>query len=218
MSALPIQTARPSARALETRERLFTAGRRAFARRGLAGTNLKADILAPAGVSVGSFYHQFKDKTELLLALLGAHSDLFRAQLRALQQPAPGRSYEQVARDSYELVFRVATENEDILRIQLRERDCEDERIRRFLREDRERWRQSLTADYRQLGEAGGRPELSEDAAELTLALAFGILARFLETPRADRDAARGPLIENLVRFTLGGLDALTEPAEPARR
>ena len=38
-----------------TRARLIEAGRRAFARKGLAGTKLTQDILEPAGVSVGSF-------------------------------------------------------------------------------------------------------------------------------------------------------------------
>ena len=65
-----------------TRERLIEAGRRAFARKGLAGTKLTQDILEPAGVSVGSFYHQFKDKTDLMLAIFEQHTDNMRALLR----------------------------------------------------------------------------------------------------------------------------------------
>lgn len=60
---------RPGSRE-RTRKRLLDAGRRAFARAGPGGANLKEDILVPAGVSVGSFYHQFRDKTELFVAVL----------------------------------------------------------------------------------------------------------------------------------------------------
>jgi AcrR family transcriptional regulator len=69
----------------QTRRRLLDVGRRAFARHGHAGVNLKEDILVPAGVSVGSFYHQFRDKTALFLAILSEHSETFRAMLRDAQ-------------------------------------------------------------------------------------------------------------------------------------
>ena len=61
---------RRTAQGAKTRSRLLEFGRKAFARRGHTGTNLKEDILLPAGVSVGSFYHQFKAKTDLFLVIL----------------------------------------------------------------------------------------------------------------------------------------------------
>ncbi len=204
--------ARPATgRAFETRARLLGAGRKAFAVKGLAGTNLKTDILDPAGVSVGSFYHQFPDKTELLLSILFDHSEKFRERLREIHRPRPGRSLERLVRDSYELVFADAEANSDILRIQLRERHSGSERVREFLREDRERWIASLSENFALIEEATGLPPTAQGAAELIVSLAHGAVAHLLEVPTAGRANARARLVDNLVRFSLGGMAALLE-------
>ncbi|HYB13450.1 MAG TPA: TetR/AcrR family transcriptional regulator [Myxococcota bacterium] len=195
-----------------TDQRLLAAGRAAFARKGLSGTHLKADILAPAGVSVGSFYHRFTDKTDLLLAILRQHSEAFRAVLHDAHRPAPGRTLVDIVRSSYAMVFQLAEENEDLLRIQLVERTSSDPRVRQYLREDRARWIASLADDYRRLEST--RPHLPRtlDAdllAELVVGLSLGCVAQLLELPKSERPAARPRLLEGLVRFTLGGAAAL---------
>jgi AcrR family transcriptional regulator len=199
-----------------TDQRLFAAGRAAFARKGLAGTHLKADILAPARVSVGSFYHRFTDKTDLLLAILHEHSEAFRTALRDAHRPAPGRTLVDIVRDSYAMVFQLAEDNEDLLRIQLVERTSADLRVRQYLREDRARWIASLADDCRRLDSTRARPVESSprdlDAnllAELVVGLALGCVAQLLELPKHERASARARLLEGLVRFTLGGAAAL---------
>jgi AcrR family transcriptional regulator len=207
-----------SNRALETRSRLLAAGRRAFASKGLAGTNLKSDILGPAGVSVGSFYHQFPDKTELLLSILSDHSESFRARLRDVLRPRPGRSLEQLVRDAYELAFTEAENNTDLLRIQLRERHSGSARVREFLHGNRDRWITSLSQNFVQIEEAAGLPPVAKGAAELLVSLVHGSLTHFLETPERSRAETRVRLIDNLVRFSMGGMPALLEHSgnEPA--
>jgi len=215
------ETRRPhSERARETRARLLTAGRHAFAARGLAGANLRTDILEPAGVSVGSFYHQFADKTELLLEVLSEHAEDFRARLREANRPRPGRSLEQLVRNAYELVFADVEANADILQIQLRERHSGSERVRAFLHADRERWITSLGESVALIHGASGLPRSAEGGAELIVALAHGAIARLLETPAAARAETRTRLVDNLVRFSIGDMAALLEPAArtPRRR
>ncbi|HME69644.1 MAG TPA: TetR/AcrR family transcriptional regulator [Myxococcota bacterium] len=201
-----------------TDQRLFAAGRAAFARKGLAGTHLKADILAPARVSVGSFYHRFTDKTDLLLAILREHAEAFRAALRDTHRPAPGRTLVDIVRGSYAMVFQLAEDHEDLLRIQLVERTSADPRVRQYLREDRARWIASLADDYRRLDSTRGRPAESAprvlDAdllAELVVGLSLGCVAQLLELPKDERPSARVRLLEGLVRFTLGGAAALAD-------
>jgi AcrR family transcriptional regulator len=203
-------------RALETRARLLAAGRSAFATKGLVGSNLKSDILEPAGVSVGSFYHQFPDKTELLLCILFDHSETFRARLREIHQPRPGRSLEQLVRDSYELVFADAEANADILAIQLRERHSGSARVRDFLREDRDRWIASLSENFARLEQAAGLPPTGQGVAELIVSLAHGAIAHLLEIPASVRERSRARMVDDLVRFSIGGISALREHSHDA--
>jgi AcrR family transcriptional regulator len=209
-------TGRPRRRASaeETRRRLLTAGRRAFAVKGLAGTNLKNDVLVPARVSVGSFYHQFRDKTELLLAIMDEYARAFRARLTEIHRPKPGKTALDIARDSYAMILDTVDANPDLVRIQLRERGSDDERVRRSLRIAHERWTASLAEDYRSIAKASGVEVEAGLLASLSVELALGAMAQYLEAPLGRRRALRERLLDGLVRFTLGGIPALVKPAE----
>jgi len=143
------------------------------------------------------------------------------AYLRSAQQrashrpgadrPRPGRTLERLVRDSYELVFSDAETNADILHIQLRERHSGNERVRAFLAADRQRWITSLSENFVLIEEAAGLPRIAQGAAELIVSLAHGAIAHWLEMPGADRARSRARLVDNLVRFSLGGMSALLE-------
>ena len=200
---------RRTAQRARTRSLLLEHGRRAFARRGHAATNLKEDILLPAGVSVGSFYHQFRDKTDLFLAILEERGNAFRQMIHDAHRPRDGLSEEQMARHSFETVFVVAEENADLFRIMLRERESEDERVRRFLREGRRGWTQGLMADYRAMLDGHDVADADlEMAAELVQSMTFGVIVHFLGLTPKEQKRERARLIDGLVRFSLGGLGA----------
>ena len=199
----------------KTRIRLLDAGRRAFSRKGVVATNLREDILQPAGVAPGSFYHQFKDKTDLLIAILDEHAVSFRGRLSEVVAPGPGSSFEDIARRAYEFVFDVADAEGELLRIQHYERRSTDERIAGYLAENLELWIQTVASICERLapglsGEIDGRL-----AAELIVKLGLVVADDYLELPETERAAARARLLEGLVDFTVGGLLALVH--DPTR-
>jgi len=59
-------------RSIETKKRILESGLRLFSQKGLQGTSSR-EIVADAGVSIGSFYSYFKDKRELFIELLKTH-------------------------------------------------------------------------------------------------------------------------------------------------
>lgn len=212
-------TGRRTAQRARTRSRLLEYGRRAFARRGHAGTNLKEDILLPAGVSVGSFYHQFRDKTDLFLAILEEHGNAFRQMIHDANRPRDGMDEEQIARRSFETVFVIAEENADLFHIMLRERESEDERVRQFLREGRRGWTQGLMADYRAMLDRHVVADAElEMAAELVQSMTFGTILHFIGLTPEEQKRERPRLIDGLVRFSLGGLGALFGIAPSGQR
>jgi AcrR family transcriptional regulator len=197
----------------QTRARLLAVGRRVFARKGHAGANLREDILGPAHVSVGSFYHQFRDKTDLLLAILEDHARTFLAMIQEAHRPREESEPGEIARHSFETVFRIAEQSDDLFRIMVRERESEDPRVRAYLRDNHRRWIESLADDYRRVGlESPGSGDALTLAAELITATTLGTILNYLDLPEHERATRRGPLIDGLVRFTIGGLIALTTP------
>ncbi|MFQ5698997.1 MAG: TetR/AcrR family transcriptional regulator, partial [Myxococcota bacterium] len=191
------------------RQRLLEAGRRAFARRGLAGTHLIQHILEPAGVAVGSFYHQFHNKTELLIAILEEDSRDLQSALQRAQRPRPGRSLLDIARDSYTATFDVVDAHLDTMRILFRESAIDDPHVQEFARQQQRRWIGILTHNFQRLAPPGYSLGQIELAAELISVLTTGALAHYLRLPSGERVAARERLTDGLVRLTLGGLPAL---------
>jgi AcrR family transcriptional regulator len=213
-AATAIRPERRSESRAQTRRRLLAVGRRAFARKGHAATNLRDDILIPAGVSVGSFYHQFRDKTDLFLEILRQHSETFRAMMHATHTPAAAGAPIELARQSFATVFRVAEENDDLFRIMARERESHDARVRGYLRENYRQWIAGLAADYHRMGLIDANDTASAElAAEMISALTAGTILTYLDHPAEERARRRNRLLDGLVRFTLGGVPALVAGA-----
>jgi AcrR family transcriptional regulator len=203
-----MRTGSPRRRSAElTRQRLLEAGRAAFAARGHDGVNLQRDILGPASVSVGSFYHQFDDKTDLLVAVLEDAAERGRAVIAEVADRVPDDPAA-AARSSFERWFAIVDTGEDIIRIQLQERENPDERIRALLARLRQGWLDSLTASYRRFAGEGSSFD-PRQAARVVLALGLGVLIVYLDAPPEARPALRKEWLDALVPFTVGGFAAL---------
>jgi len=212
-SSSPAAAAPRKRDAAATKQRLLEAGRRAFAKKGLAGAILTDDILRPAGVSTGSFYHQFRDKNELLVAILDERTRTFRARLLdTLEHPsAAGHTrFVDLVRACYGLALDMAEDDGDVLRIERRERDNDDPVVAGYLQENQENWIEYVAAFFSR-GSADDVPEADcRWAAQFVIHLGLASVALYQDLDEDERPKARERLLDALVRFTMGGLPALT--------
>ncbi|MBZ0253394.1 MAG: TetR family transcriptional regulator [Candidatus Methylomirabilis sp.] len=177
-----------------------------FALRGFAGANL-SDIQERSGVSVGSFYHQFKDKADLLLAVLAEFSVAMQRMLREIRALGREVKLSEIARRSLRAVFDFADESPDLFRIFLRERAGTDPDIGRFLRQEYDRFVRELTAAFDRVARAGGYPTVDLAlGAEIVAGMILAAVSRYLEETAEGGRPERARLEEGLVRMTLGGL------------
>ncbi len=203
--------------ALATRERLLQAAIRAFSEKGLEGVNLRSDIIEPAGVGVGSFYHQFKDKTELMLALIEQQSELFRAAIARALIPGdhPEGNYREVTRRTLTTLFDVVEDAEDMARVLLRERHSAEPRVRAFLEHNRDLWIAHLASHFDALAEASGDRLDTKGLADIILTLAEGALTVYLDIPAREQPAARERMLHNMTVFIIGGIEAFANLSQP---
>lgn len=196
-----------------TRSRLLDAARVAFAEHGHDGVNLKAHILEPAGVSIGSFYHQFTDKTELLVTLLDEAIDEWRAGVVGDEVMVRGVGLEEALRAAFTRFFAGLEDGEDLWRINLREQTNADPRIRERVRRGRDAWRRDIAAQFTQ-GRGVTRAQ-ADRAAEMVLMFSVGLASEYLDRPRQGRTAAaRRALVEDATAFAAGGLRRLAETTD----
>ena len=202
-------------RALETRARLIEAGRTAFSLHGHDAVNPTSDILEPAGVSVGSLYHQFADKTELLVAVLDEAAQE-RENLTFLLKPGDcsRSSLEEDLSRAVERFFVSLDDAGSLWRIQARERNNTDRRIRQRILEGRRAWQQEIT---RIIGPFNRRDQPALDVAvQLIFLVCVGLIAVYLDLPPETRATSRRTLPARVSEFLCRGVRPLLV-APPAR-
>ncbi|MEO0493999.1 MAG: TetR/AcrR family transcriptional regulator [Actinomycetota bacterium] len=200
-------TTTTSVRGEATRRRLIERGRVAFAELGHDGVSLHRDVLGPAGVSNGSFYHQFTDKTDLLLAVLEDAEGAGRFVLADAAEPTPDAGPVALVRRAFETWFQLVDGAEDLFRIQLRERSNTDPRVQAAVEAVRERWVDTVATQLRR-----ARTDLDAgQAARVLSSLTSGLLLDYLATDPADRATFRAERLETVPAFVVAGLDGLAD-------
>lgn len=194
------------ARALATRARIIDQAAVAFARDGYDAASLTGDILEPAGVSVGSFYHQFDNKLDVLFALLTERQQTLVDDLEQVR----------IASDSLDLAGRVTAllthmldhldRQPELYLIQLRERWNPDPQVRAAVFDGWAPWRQTLdhVAD-------GLLDDTSKRAAAMRMlgTVVVPTLGLYLDAGDAGRQSWREDQLAETVTFCVGGLQAL---------
>lgn len=205
MDNSPSATRRPKqARAIRTRERILDQAEQAFASKGFDAASLTSDILDPAGISVGSFYHQFSDKRAVLHALLHERlpwEDLSPALDVAAEQPTFSDT---VRRGLGELLDDI-DRHPATWRIHFRERDSADDDVRDLIAQSWQRWEEAVRVMFdRWVGSAArgpGRVLYATSGLE-------GVLRRYLDGDAAARRTVRDRMFDDVVVACIGSFEA----------
>jgi AcrR family transcriptional regulator len=98
-------TAIPARRKAQTRRRLLAVARKLFSRRGLGQVSVD-EIIRAARSSKGSFYHHFRSKDELVLALIDSHTEAEIEALAGCLAEVQGGQPTEICDGVFRLIFR----------------------------------------------------------------------------------------------------------------
>jgi len=180
----------------ETRERLVSAARREFARKGYAGTSLR-NITSEAGLTTGAFYNHFRDKREIYLSILEELSQRLRALVEeAIQEFIDARRLHPkrsptmaLLRPAIAKVFQEAIEDQDLFEILRRDGLGVNSEFRnhyrKILREFTEPMRKGLE-DFIKAGFS--RPYETEGLAQVAAILFFSVVIYASHDGSRDRE------------------------------
>ncbi|MCO5318939.1 MAG: TetR/AcrR family transcriptional regulator [Microthrixaceae bacterium] len=205
-----------TSRGESTRARILDAAGSAFARLGYDGASLTADILEPAAVSTGSFYHQFPSKRALLTALLDEATDNLRQLLDGGHRSGPQPDADGLlarATAGWNLLLLAVDAAPDIALVVRREAHNRDPEIREAVARFNTLQREAFRARLEELTVPG----VDLDAVSRVVgALAVGLVEEYLAIEPERRSAERDRLAEEAARFTLSGMPGMG--ARPAGR
>jgi AcrR family transcriptional regulator len=197
------------ARSAETRRKLLDAGFEAFAAKGHDGVNLVDDVLEPAGISIGSFYHQFADKTELLREILAEAAARRRAFIVGLGDLDISTDLATAIRFVVERLYASLETDTTAWQLQRVTRVTGVDGVREMGSSARENWTDELAELLRNWFDDSVADRRL--AASLMVTMARGFVFDFLDTAPALRPE-RAEFVEAATAFTVGGLVGVLGP------
>lgn len=205
MDSSPSATRQPKqARAIRTRERLLEQAEQAFAEKGFEATSLTSDILEPAAISVGSFYHQFTDKRAVLQALLDERTP-WNALATSLADAAGQATFVASVRQGLVTMLDDIDARPATWAIHFRELCSADADVRRLVVASWATWEAAVVSLFERWTDDGARRP-----GRLAFAMAglSGVLRRYLDGDVADRRAVRDAMLDDAVAGCVASLAA----------
>jgi AcrR family transcriptional regulator len=202
MNATVVSPRQPKqARAIRTRERILDQAEQAFAEKGFEAASLTSDILEPAGISVGSFYHQFPDKRAVLYALLDE-----REQWQYATEDRPttpeARTFAEAVRDELLEFLDDIDDHPATWWIRFRELNSADTEIRTLIEQSWQGWQTSVASMLERWVE---NPDVNT-AGRVSYAVAGlrGVLREYLAAEPAERRTLRTDSLDDVVAACVG--------------
>jgi AcrR family transcriptional regulator len=196
-------------RAFDTRDKIFERSIHAFAELGFDGTSLTTDILEPAGVSVGSFYHQFSNKREVLIELLDMRRETRRNRIAELKLTRQRNSLSEALIDALQSLFDEVDIEPETCMIQFREEENPDPSIRTAVRAGWDAW-ERLAREVVSAYFDSTSPALNA-AAELVITMLNAALRLYVNMSPQDRAERKGSLIYDTAEFCEAGVARLID-------
>lgn len=196
-----------SVKAPETRQRLLDFGLAAFTKKGSLGVNLVEDVLRPSNTSVGSFYHQFSDKTELLCEVLNRAIECRQLAVNEMFEPSNGK--ELFAETIYAVISVLFDSFDNIQhgwQMQIRESTHEDIAVRRIISRGRKKWTTNIASFVERTNKVSAAE--SSVRAEQAVIYGTGLAKYYLELSPTTRRKRRSELIESGTQFLAVALSA----------
>jgi len=179
---------RPPSSEANGREELVDAAARVFSEHGYRGATVEA-ILSEANLSKGAFYHHFRTKDDLVLAVLAERVERpIKELIEQLQGAGPAENMSSAATDRFaELID--ASRDAILLEHEYEALAARDPKLRRRYARHRRRLRdalaQALAARARQLGAPADLGTPAEEVATAYLALMRGLARERMLDPQA---------------------------------
>jgi len=225
---MPRQPTKREQNKAETRARLMAAARKEFARKGFAGTTLRA-ITSRAGVTTGAFYNNFRDKKEIYLAILeelsqtlrGVMEDAIGEFLDARRRQPKDNPTLDLLRAPIARVLHECIRNRDLYEILRRDGLGRDSEFGRYYRKIFQEFIDPMQKGLEQFIEAGfSRPYNTERLAQVTVFSFFSAVMYVSRDRRVDLEgwadtiaamihggakqlSSRRPLVEGFVGRTV---------------
>lgn len=195
------------ARARRTREKIISQAKRAFAERGFEATNLTEHILTPAGVSVGSFYHQFSNKREVLLEIFDQTIADRHSRVKAHIADLPVTSFGEAYRMLVVSLLDDVDTNPDVWRIQWREYESPDTEIRDRALVGVPGWSQFVLRIIDPW--FPGEHPAKADVARMMVLIGMSLVREYCHLDPDRRAGARDRLLDPAIAFVEAGAERL---------